>query len=339
MNLFPSHKISFFQTFLIIIQLASNVMTSSSVQENNHKSSPCKYSLMCGLNGHCEMQFDQEICVCKEGFVGKRCQLKDPCLSSSCSDHGSCYAIFQLINNVEEVNFYCQCNNGYSGRNCEVTEMPCLSNPCHNNGICVNNDNKNGDGFTCICMNGYVGSTCGAYVGPCYYNECENGATCIEEKNSKYNCECKPGFYGEHCQFDVNECIVKKDSIVTSPCQHNGKCYDLVNDYFCECHGPYTGQNCEIYKNPCESDPCKKGSYCVPFEDTFKCPCSEDYYGAECRLNPCTKNPCKVKSSRCIPVDSNINHSSSNGTSTMSTDDLFVCVCASLEQEFIGFNC
>jgi hypothetical protein len=76
---------------------------------------------MCGLNGFCEIKFGEEVCVCKKGFIGKNCQLNDPCDSkySACNNNGECYSIIQLVNDVEEANFYCHCRAGYSGRNCE----------------------------------------------------------------------------------------------------------------------------------------------------------------------------------------------------------------------------
>ena len=42
---------------------------------------------MCGLNGFCEIKFGEEVCVCKKGFIGKNCQLNDPCDSkySACN--------------------------------------------------------------------------------------------------------------------------------------------------------------------------------------------------------------------------------------------------------------
>lgn len=80
----------------------------------------CRHNL-CGKNGFCEVKSGEEVCICKAGFIGKQCQLNDPCSSkyAACNNNGECYSIIQLVNNVEEANFYCHCRAGYSGRNCE----------------------------------------------------------------------------------------------------------------------------------------------------------------------------------------------------------------------------
>jgi hypothetical protein len=37
---------------------------------------------------------------------------------------------------------------------------------------------------------------------------------------------------------DINECL-------PSPCQHGGKCLDLINTHKCHCLDGFTGTNCE----------------------------------------------------------------------------------------------
>jgi len=36
------------------------------------------------------------------------------------------------------------------------------------------------------------------------------------------------------------------DPCATNPCQHEGYCVGLINDYLCQCDDEYTGTNCEI---------------------------------------------------------------------------------------------
>ena len=38
--------------------------------------------------------------------------------------------------------------------------------------------------------------------------------------------------------LDIDDCQLQ-------PCQNNGTCYDLVNDYRCECLVGFNGTNCE----------------------------------------------------------------------------------------------
>ena len=40
---------------------------------------------------------------------------------------------------------------------------------------------------------------------------------------NSYNCTCRPGFYGDHCENETNECV-------PNPCV-NSDCVDLIADY------------------------------------------------------------------------------------------------------------
>ncbi|CAF2087466.1 unnamed protein product [Rotaria magnacalcarata] len=116
-------------------------------------------------------------------------QQKASC-SLSCGEHGKCE---QYIHQRHSV-FFCRCNQGYSGANCEIfhecncaKDSFCLApficvcplykfgsrcylnhsicqlshNPCQHNGICVPNDDRiDLKGFTCICSQDYSGSRC-----------------------------------------------------------------------------------------------------------------------------------------------------------------------------------
>lgn len=64
---------------------------------------------------------------------------------------------------------------------------------------------------------------------------CRNGGQCVDGVG-RYTCFCPPGFVGEHCEGDVNECL-------SSPCRAPGSldCIELVNDYQCLCRLGYTG--------------------------------------------------------------------------------------------------
>lgn len=41
---------------------------------------------------------------------------------------------------------------------------------------------------------------------------------------------------------DIDDCL-------PNPCQNNGTCFDLVNDYNCDCMAGFDGTNCERSKN------------------------------------------------------------------------------------------
>ena len=56
---------------------------------------------------------------------------------------------------------------------------------------------------------------------------CLNGATCVNSQGS-YSCQCVPGYVGQHCGVDVNECE-------SEPCQNAGVCGDEVDGFTCDC--------------------------------------------------------------------------------------------------------
>lgn len=52
---------------------------------------------------------------------------------------------------------------------------------------------------------------------------CKNGGKCTKPDT----CHCKTGYYGKHCELDVNECITEK------PCDQT--CYNTEGSYYCTC--------------------------------------------------------------------------------------------------------
>ncbi|KAL3832448.1 hypothetical protein ACJMK2_024090 [Sinanodonta woodiana] len=83
------------------------------------------------------------------------------------------------------------------------------------------------------------------------YSRCMNGGTCNNINSTHFTCDCLPGFTGLDCSTDINEC----DS---DPCEHNGVCNDLRNDYNCSCPERFVGKDCEL-------DRCKQGPADVVF--------------------------------------------------------------------------
>lgn len=68
--------------------------------------------------------------------------------------------------------------------------------------------------------------------------KCFNNGTCVDQVGG-YSCACPPGFVGERCEGDVNECL-------SNPCDARGtqNCVQRVNDFYCECRAGHTGGCC-----------------------------------------------------------------------------------------------
>ncbi|TWW53573.1 Delta-like protein 4, partial [Takifugu flavidus] len=85
---------------------------------------------------------------------------------------------------------------------------------------------------------------------------CQNNASCTNTGQGSYTCACRPGFTGQNCEVETNEC----DS---NPCKNGGSCKDQVNNYFCACPQGFYGKNCEISAMKCADGPCFNGGTCV----------------------------------------------------------------------------
>jgi len=126
--------------------------------------------------------------------------------------------------------------------------------------------------------------------------KCFNNGTCVDQVGG-YSCSCPPGFVGERCEGDVNECL-------SNPCDARGtqNCVQRVNAFHCECRAGHTGacrpgrgwraalgaggrrltpllspgRRCESVINGCKDRPCKNGGSCAVASNTargFICKC------------------------------------------------------------------
>lgn len=147
---------------------------------------------------------------------------------------------------------------------------PCL--PCRANSGTWNNTGM----MYCDCKGGYYQNETGdcVDVNECGEGaiECRNGGTCNNVAGS-FECVCLPGWSGDFCERDVNECLYL-------PCWNNGYCSNTPGSFFCTCPPGWTGTHCELDINECEtSNSCSPNATCTNTVGSFTCVCGDGFVG------------------------------------------------------------
>ena len=125
------------------------------------------------------------------------------------------------------------------------------------------------DHYVCKCAPGFVGEICESDVNECLSTPCLHGGTCAEGVNS-YTCTCTDGYK----DVPIGTCYTELDECASDPCEHGGTCFDHVFAYTCICTRGYSGYNCEINDDECISSPCQNGGTCTDQVDKYICTCS-----------------------------------------------------------------
>nr|XP_021547253.1 protein crumbs homolog 2 [Neomonachus schauinslandi] len=263
-------------------------------------------SAPCLHGGSCLDGVGSYRCVCAPGYGGTRCQLDlDECQSQPCANGGQCH---DLVNG-----FRCDCaDTGYEGARCEQEVLECASAPCANNASCLEGLGS----FHCICWPGYSGQQCEVDEDECESGPCQHGGQCLQRSDpalyggdratfpgtfsfrhaAGFLCRCPPGFEGDECGVDVDECA-------SQPCLNEGRCQDLPNSFRCHCPDGYTGLACQEDVDECLSEPCLHGGTCDDTVAGYVCRCPEAWGGHDCsvQLTGCQGHTCPPAAT-CIPI-------------------------------------
>ncbi|XP_034008091.1 protein eyes shut homolog [Trematomus bernacchii] len=271
-------------------------------------------------------------CTCPPFFSGPLCNHPyDPCdpLHNPCLHNSTCLT---RSNGTAS----CRCPAGFEGSWCEIDTNECSSNPCQNQGDCVDRVN----GYGCECKMGFSGLHCEEDINECTSSPCHNSAICQDLVN-KFTCACPPGYFGTLCDLDVNECEV-------SPCLHEGICINTLGGFECVCRPGYSGARCEVNIDECVSNPCQNHGKCIDAPHRYRCSCPDGFIGLHCETNidecmsaPCLHGSCKdgVYSYSCVcesgwtgsRCETNIDECASfpcfNGGSCVDLIDKYACFC------------
>ncbi|CAF0934104.1 unnamed protein product [Brachionus calyciflorus] len=127
------------------------------------------------------------------------------CLTN-CSNKGLC----RFHKNIKK--YVCECNLGFFGESCQRNSNPCSSNPCFNAGLCTL---VNKSLFKCECLRDYyTGDFCEKEIDLCQNETCFSQGICTVQ-NLKSKCVCFDSFYGEKCEIESYDGLVRKIIIKT----------------------------------------------------------------------------------------------------------------------------
>ena len=157
--------------------------------------------------------------------------------------------------------------------------------------------------FEIVCAENFYGVDCSQ---SCNKSDCSGNGQCRAIVNSNdFACVCDPGFTGETCDVNIDEC-----ETMNIDCNGNGQCLDGTNNFTCNCDAGFTGEQCEVNIDNCESidNPCNWHGHCVDHINDISCICEPGYTGKTCEenINDCVGVDCS-EHGHCVDGVNNYN--------------------------------
>ena len=273
----------------------------------------------------CVDKLDSFACTCSTGFKGSRCEKEiRPCLgTNNCDGNATC-------SHTGPGTHSCSCKRAFTSKPGALKGTicldydECLSSPC-TNGVCKDSNNAvlALDSFSCTCTKGWThkkseapclidvdecaSSPCVPHTGDSnpsnFTSKCYDSSLNLVHNNrsldvgiDKFKCYCPPGWTGDRCELDVEECA-------SSLCQNGAACGDSryyktwktpadvvqAGAYTCTCKPGFTGSNCEVDIDDCQPEPCQNNATCTESGTNasvlltqFHCKCQAGWHGKLC---------------------------------------------------------
>ncbi|MBN3319066.1 JAG1 protein, partial [Atractosteus spatula] len=224
-----------------------------------------------------------------------------------CQNGGTCA-------NTEPNEYQCICRDGFRGKNCEIVEHSCLSNPCANGGTCV----EEAEGFYCVCPEGWTGPSCTTgsectmtpdnptVHSPVYTVTRAEWALAVAGRRQPHlvRNENWPRQTGSQLELadlcclhpaqprraaraggrGVSELVLRPDI----PPARSRLPFSTV--YLTTRLGP----SAALSVNECQPNPCSQGGTCRQLQHGFECLCPPQWTGRTCQLdtNECDRGVC-----------------------------------------------
>ena len=229
--------------------------------------SPCEGNSTCdpAFGGHYYQ------CSCPDNRQGYNCEyIVDPCLEQCAEEEVCVLRSRPESNGLYSPSAIADCLSG-----CESHDH-CSPSPCGAHGTCTSTD----AGYECECQSGFTGQNCSdtdhclSDRNPCSLAHSTN---CLNHpEGTGAVCVCSPGWGGDICDEDIDECLSDPDRC------NGGTCINRQGNYSCEdCPPNLTGVNCERLLT-CNDMMCRNGGICSDIGGVVRCNCSAGFTGLTC---------------------------------------------------------